>query len=281
MNLKDGELHAIALIVAVGITAGLTAGVYLLQDHKPDEICDDVGMVDEDGDGDANCADLDCAELPKCLEDSNLIEASIAYKKEKQPKQPQKQFKEKEQEVKPEGISRDETAKVDDKSCKVDRDCGPKEECINSVCQRRTQEQTADTDPLGKVPDRRTDDDLPSSDQATEQVGSFDGEKYGVGDVTKGDPYFARLRNDLDFQPPELAKVTGEPVGCIRIERDGKISDTKFKTTSDGDLQPIAEKALQDLQAKRSRNPEEVPTHLLKELTTKWICFKFTAKAPE
>ncbi len=32
----------------------------------PREVCDDPGMVDEDGDGQANCADADCSMAPEC-----------------------------------------------------------------------------------------------------------------------------------------------------------------------------------------------------------------------
>jgi hypothetical protein len=32
----------------------------------PREVCDDVGEIDEDGDGQANCSDADCAEHPAC-----------------------------------------------------------------------------------------------------------------------------------------------------------------------------------------------------------------------
>ena len=39
-----------------------------------------------------------------------------------------------------------------------------------------------------------------------------------------------------------------------------------------------AENALKELKKKRNENPEEVPTHLLRALTTKFVCFKFTAQ---
>ena len=115
-----------------------------------------------------------------------------------------------------------------------------------------------------------------------ESIGAFDGSEFGVGDVTKGDPYFQRLVIDLAWAAPELAKSGADaPIGCVHITADGKIPDTKFKDKGDDDIAVLAEAALSELKKKRNKDPEEVPTHLLKVLTTKWVCFKFTAKSSD
>jgi len=192
------------------------------------------------------------------LRDMEVIEASLAYKppNAKKSKQPQKQPKAKAPEVKVEGVSRDENKKIEEKK-------EPK----------KVEKPAKETDPLAKFR-RNLDDDDASGDPTT--IPSFDGSEHGFGDVTKGDPYFGRLMADLAWSAPELAKA-GEtvPVGCIQLSADGKIPQTKFRQKGDGDLQPLAEAALRALQAKRNASPEQVPTHLLRSLTTKWNCIEF------
>ena len=199
------------------------------------------------------------------LDNMESIEASLAYKKPNAPKQPQKPRHAPDPEVKKEGISHDETKKIEPKNDKPDK--------------KDPAKPSKDTDPLAKF--HRTLDDDSEPGKPTETVGAFDGSEFGVGDVTKGDPYFQQLVVDLAWQAPELAKATSAPVGCIHLTADGKIAETKFKDKSDDDIQPLAEAALKALQTKRNANPEEVPTHLLKQLTTRWVCFKFTVKSSE
>ena len=72
------------------------------------------------------------------------------------------------------------------------------------------------------------------------------------------------------------------PVGCIHLTADGKIVDTKFKDKSDDDIQTARRGRAEGAEVQtRNANPEEVPTHLLKQLTTRWVCFKFTVKSSE
>lgn len=199
------------------------------------------------------------------LDDMEAIEASLAYKKPNAPKQPQKQKAPPPPEVKPEGVSHDETKKPDEikKPDKKDEKPDPK----------------VSKDPLKDF--RRVDPDMDTGEPTT-NIGSFDGSQFGIGDVTKGDPYFQRLVVDLAWASPELAKAGATaPVGCIRLTADGKIPDTTFKVKGDDDIATLAESALKELKQKRNEKPEEVPTHLLKQLTTRWICFKFTVKSSE
>ena len=195
------------------------------------------------------------------LMEMESIEASLAYKKPNAPKQPQKVKQAPNPEVKPDGVSRDETKKVDDK--KPD----PKEDKPSKV-----------VDPLAKF--HRPQEDDTDTGKPTESIGAFDGSEFGIGDVTKGDPYFQRLVVDLAWAAPELARSGADaPIGCVHITADGKIPETKFKDKGDDDIATLAETALSELKKKRNKDPEEVPTHLLKALTTKWVCFKFTAKS--
>ena len=87
---------------------------------------------------------------------------------------------------------------------------------------------------------------------------------------------------DLAWASPELARAAAtSPVGCIHITADGKIPETKFQVKGDDDIATLAESALKALKQKRNEHPEEVPTHLLRQLTTRWVCFKFTVKSSD
>ncbi len=200
------------------------------------------------------------------LENMEAIEASLAYKKPNAPKQPQKPKTAPPPEVKPEGVSRDENKKPDEKPKKPDEE-------------KKPQKPDQPVDPLAKF--KRTDEDMEVG-KPNETIGAFDGSEFGIGDVTKGDPYFQRLVVDLAWASPELAKSGAvSPVGCIHLTAEGKIPETTFKVKGDDDIATLAEAALKELKQKRNEKPEEVPTHLLKQLTTRWICFKFTVRSSE
>lgn len=286
---QDRRMHLIAAIVAMSLTAALS--IYLLQPLQ--ELCNDPETKDEDSDGFANCADSDCADHCACLGTcpvalpdmkETLVEASLAFKAEtpvEKQKQPQKEFQEKEQQIDPDAVARDDKNIDKQKSCTRDADCDPKDECIKKVCVRR-KNTTADTDPLGKVPDRTNVDDLPTNNTPTPQVGAFDGSKHGRGPVNKGDPYFVGLKRDLldEFKVNNLTE--GAPAeGCIHMTADGKITETKLRVRNNDTVTSLAEDALKALQRRRNEKPEPVPTHLLEALTTQWICFKFTATDAE
>lgn len=209
-----------------------------------------------------NNADADAAPP---LDNLEAIEASLAYKKPNAPKQPQKQKAPPPPEVKPLGVSHDENKKPDDKK--------PDDKKPDKVSDKPIK------DPLKQF--ARPDEDQETGEPTT-NIGSFDGSQFGIGDVTKGDPYFQRLVVDLAWSSPELAKSgAAAPVGCIHITADGKIPETKFQVKGDDDIATLAETALRELKQKRNEKPEEVPTHLLKQLTTRWVCFKFTVKSSE
>jgi hypothetical protein len=213
------------------------------------------------------------------IQDRQIIEASIAYRKEKAPKQPQKQTRQPE-ETKIEGVSRDADKKVE--GCKSDKDCGPEERCQSARCvpKKKPADQQED-DPFKGFRRPTSDDNAPVGKPVT-QPGDFNANERGFAPVSKGDPFFGRLNGDLNYNPPEIAKGSSTPIGCIHLEPDGTIPKITFEKPNgqkgDDDLQVAAETALRELQKLRNANPETVPTHLLQH-TTKWLCFRFTVKS--
>ena len=195
---------------------------------------------------------------PKTLGEENLvaIEASIAYSKTPT-KIPQKKFRQPD-EVKPEGVTHDENKKPDEQK-KKEPDKKPDLSDITKF-----KHGGDDDDPVGK----------PTTDP-----GKFNGDENGYAEETKGDPWLGKLRGDMKYQPPEIARGNDAPIGCIHLTPDGKIVDSKWVKNTGDDLQTAAEAAIAQLTKTRNANPDPVPTHLL-SLTTRWLCFKFTVQSP-
>ena len=191
------------------------------------------------------------------LEDLEVIEASIAYKKSEPEKQPQKK-KRAAEEKKVEGVSRDEDKvpeeKKDEPTSKMD-----------------------DVDPLKDFRRENQDEELDVG-KVVDDPGIFDPDaKVGWAPDTKGEPYFQQLLLQLreGWTYPQLLKAEGVPVGCMRLEKDGRVTDTLFKEKSgNAELDDSVERALENLEKVRKDEPPAVPEHLLK-YTTRWICFKF------
>jgi hypothetical protein len=195
------------------------------------------------------------------LREQQVIEATIAYKKVEQ-KQPQKNTAPPPVE-KPEGVSRDENKKPVEK---------PKDE------KPKPQAKPDDTNPFGKF--ARPGDEGPAT---TPTIGDFNGDERGFAPESRGDPFFGRLRRDMNFEFPKIAKAGGTiPIGCIHLQADGRIKATSFDppigTKGDDDVQIAAEAAFAELKKIRARDPEPVPTHLL-SITSKWLCFKFSVSS--
>lgn len=194
------------------------------------------------------------------LADRQVLEATLAYRKAPQ-KQPEKKFDQPDV-VKPVGVSRDENKKVEP----------PKDE-------KKPKAPKVDVnDPFKGL--RRPDEE--AGRPTTQPGGDFNGSEKGFAPESKGDPFFARLRGDMNFTFPEIAKASSIPVGCIHLQPDGKIKAITFAAPigqpGDDDLQTAAEAALRELQKVRNQNPEAVPTHLL-QITSKWLCFKFSVSS--
>jgi len=193
------------------------------------------------------------------LKDMEAIEATIAYKKSPT-KQPQKEVQAQPTIDKPEGVSRDENKKPDEKK--------PEE--------KKPEAKVDPNNPFGKFARPNDDEGKP-----TTQPGDFNGDEKGFAPTSKGDPFFGRLRADMNFQFPEIAKASSIPIGCLHIQADGQIANTTFDPPigqkGDDNLQTAAEAAMRELVKARRANPEPVPTHLL-GITTKWLCFKFSVQ---
>jgi hypothetical protein len=228
MALKDAEMHVVSFLGSTILTAAFFVPILWFAEGKETE-----GPI---------------------LQDRQAIEATIAYRKTPQ-KQPQKKTAQQEV-IKPEGVSRDETKKVEQKDEKKDPKIDPK-------------------NPFGQFTRPSEDTGAPT----TRPEGDFNGNEKGFAPESKGDPFFGRLRGDMNFQFPEIAKASSIPIGCIRLLADGKIQGVTFDPPigqkGDDDLQTAAEASLAELKKTRNSNPEAVPSHLL-AITTKWLCFKFS-----
>lgn len=235
MSFKNGEMHAMAMLGACLLTAGIAAPTFYF----------------------AGSAGADTGPV---IQDMEAIEASIAVRK-KPAKQPQKKVQAPPPEVKPEGVSRDETKLPDPTKPKPDKPVKPDK-----------------PDKPFKVPDRSKFDDETPTGKPTDEVGEFNANDRGFAEETKGDPFFQRVARDINesWEFPKILDAKGAAVGCLHITAEGKIAKTKLDQRSgDDSLDDSVERALKKVERLRNANPEAVPTHLLKQATTRWTCFKF------
>lgn len=234
MSFKNGEMHVMAMLGACLLTTAIAAPTLYF--------ASDAG-----------------ASTGPIIDDMEAIEASIAIRK-KPAKQPQKKVQAPPPEVKPEGVSRDETKLPEPDKKKPDPVKPPD-----------------DKKPF-KVPDRTKFDDEVPTGKPTEEVGAFNDNDRGFASETKGDPFFQRVARDINeaWEFPKILDAKGAAVGCLHITAEGKIAKTKLDQRSgDDSLDDSVERALKKVEKLRNANPEAVPTHLLKQATTRWTCFKF------
>lgn len=249
MSLRDGELHVISAFGAAVLTVAVVVPVVWFAEAKH-----------------ANAGPV--------LEDMEAIEASLAIKKAPA-KQPQKKIEQKPPEVKPDGVSRDETKVVDEKVCKVDADCKAGELCKKGTCEPDKIAKADDTskDPLDKF--RRPDPDAVQGDKPTTAVGDFNDNARGWAEESKGHPFFQKVARDFveNFEYPKI--LAGESaVGCVHLLADGTIQKFKVDPKSGEDtLDDAVERALKKMKQVRAQDPEPVPVELLNQATTRWICF--------
>lgn len=231
MALKDTEMQTVSILGTAVLTAALFAPVLWLTEKA------------------------DTAVVEKKYE---VIEASLAVKASPKQKQPQKQFKQPDPVVKPDGVSHDENKK-------------PIEE-------KKPDKKPAKTDPK---PDPFKDHPHPTGDEDAPvgkpvvKIGDLSGAENADSAVSKGDPYIGLVKSKIHYQPSEFAKGDSTPIGCILFESTGKIRDVKFKPTADDDLRTAAEAALKKAAQEWNQQPEELPTRLLR-LTEHYLCFNFT-----
>lgn len=247
MSLKNGEMHVISVLGAAILSAAL--GVPTIWFAKAKE-----------------------AQAGPVLEDMEAIEASLAVKKRPQ-KQPQKKIEAKAPEQKPEGVSRDDKKVVEENVCKQDKDCKKGEICKKGKCEPEKVAKPEDTtkDPLA---DFRRDPDAPTGDKPTTAVGDFNDNDRGWAEETKGHPFFQRVARDFveNFTYPKI--LEGESsVGCIHLLADGTIEKYKVERSGVDTLDDAVERALKQMKQLRAQKPDPPPIELLKQATTRWICF--------
>ena len=235
MSFNNGQMHGLALVGTFALSGALFGGTLYLTEAA------------------------EAAHQPE-LKEMITIEASLARKSEKK-KQPQKELKAPEPEVKPEGVSHDEkkpppTKKPEDKK-------PPK----------KPDDKTPD---IHKFKHASDDDPQPGAAPVTD-IGQFDGSEKGFAPINAGNPYWGNLQADLRqaWQIPTISKVNGTPVGCFHIEPDGKIAAVKFDAPSgDPILDDSVLRALKTVQKDRNDKPQPVPTEQLGVIKG-WVCFRF------
>lgn len=194
---------------------------------------------------------------------SETIEAALAFKAvDPKTKQPQKQKKKKYRPDDRAPVIKDETApprdevKPPDHKVKVK----PDEVDINSILEKnKLQDESLSSTGAEEVP----------------KEGSTDGSEWGTEKDAKGHPYAGELKGRIygAWQLPSLEQGSGEAVGCVKLDRDGKIVDRHVKQKSgNANLDRSVELALK--QAPDMETP--VPDDLIDLMTAKGICFRFT-----
>jgi outer membrane biosynthesis protein TonB len=237
MSFNNSQMHGFALVGTLALSALLFGGTLYMTEAA------------------------EAAHQPE-LKEMITIEASLARKAEKK-KQPQKELKAPEPEVKPEGVSHDETKKPPEKKPEDKPKPKPK--------------------PDDKPPDitkfkHASDDDLQPGGKPVTAIGQFDGSEKGFAPINAGNPYWQNLVADFHqvWELPQISKVNGAAVGCIHIEGDGKIVAIKFDTPSgDETLDDSVQRAMKATQKARNEKPLPVPTEQL-SVIKKWVCFRFT-----
>ncbi|HEX8114996.1 MAG TPA: TonB C-terminal domain-containing protein [Kofleriaceae bacterium] len=234
MSFNNGQMHGLALVGTVVLSGALFGGTLYLTEAAE-------------------------ATHPPELKEMITIEASLARTSEKK-KQPQKELKAPEPEVKPEGVSRDEkkpppTKKPEDKKPKKPDDKPPD---------------------IHQFHHASDDDPQPGAAPVTD-IGQFDGSEKGFAPINAGNPYWQNLAadNHQAWQIPTISKVNGTPVGCFHIAPDGKIAAVKFDAPSgDPILDDSVQRALKTVQKLRNDKPQPVPTEQL-GVIKRWVCFRF------
>lgn len=235
MSFNNGQMHGLAFVGTGVLSAALFGGtLYLTEAAEPEH-------------------------QPE-LKDLITIEASLARKSEKK-KQPQKELKAPEPEVKPEGVSRDEHKPP------------PPKKPEDKKPPKKPDDKPID---IHKFHHASDDDPQPGAAPVTD-IGQFDGSEKGFAPINAGNPYWQNLAadNHQAWQIPTISKVNGTPVGCFHIAPDGKIAGIRFDAPSgDPILDDSVQRALKTVQKARNDKPQPVPTEQL-GVIKRWVCFRF------
>jgi hypothetical protein len=275
MSFSDSEMHVVAGVGAciVTLALGIPTVLFPAMDSGPAE--KDVSA------------------------DKVVINASLAMRKTPK-KQPQKQFRQPDAPDKPLGVSKDDKKVVENQCCTDEADCtkanlpvgttcADDATCTNHRCVKKRDKKNPDDkdDKVAAIPDRTKNLDDPKGNPTDNTVGEFDGSKKGTARSSSGDPWFRELVNDfmtfLDFPKIEIASAAEV---CLQILADGTIKDLSLtppngrRSDNDG-LNGKIDSAYKKLQEQRKQKPSAVPTHLLKQVVTKWICIPIDAQTKQ
>jgi len=201
------------------------------------------------------CASRD--HKPQLSDDSVVIEAAIAYKKEDAPKQPQAKRTQRRVD-KAEGVSRDENKPVDEQK--------PEDKKPKPTDWRDFQRDT----------DEEYNPDLEEGDIKPRAGGAWDGEKFGWAEENKGHPYLRELAKQVEFDVPTLEKGAGYAQACIRLRGNGTVIEQKLlEKSGNTNIDRAADEALRKLVEKRTdpKDVQPVPAEII-DITSKWLCFK-------
>jgi outer membrane biosynthesis protein TonB len=211
---------------------------------------DEAGCTGGGGDADAS----------KRFEDSQTIEASLAFKAvEPKDRQPQKEKKKK--------YAPDDKAPVI-----ADADAGPRPEAPEHDLKVKPDE--VDIASVLKKNKMQNPDLSSTGAEEIPKEGSASGSEWGTENDAKGDPYAGELKGRIHsaWELPALEQGTGEAHGCVKLDKKGKIVDRFVKKKSgNANLDRSVEEALR--QAPDMTEP--VPDHLIDLMTVKGICFRF------
>jgi hypothetical protein len=271
MSFTDSEMHIVAGVGACILTAALSVPTIMF----PRAASGNTGTDDTD---------------------KVVIEASLAMRKSPK-KQPQKQFRQPDAPDKPQGVSRDDKKVVENQCCTDEADCNKAGLALGTTCpgdmtcenhrckkkKRDTKEDDKDDKLATAIPDRTKSLDDPKGNPTENTVGEFDGSQKGTANTSSGDPWLRELANDLKSRVtfPKI-EVASEAHACLRILEDGTIKDTKLDPRSDNDgFNANIDNAMKQLKDKRKEKPSAVPTHLLKQVVTKWTCIPFPAQGKQ
>jgi hypothetical protein len=121
---------------------------------------------------------------------------------------------------------------------------------------------------------RPQDDDL--STHGVDQVpkaGAENGSEWGTEMEAKGDPYAGELKGRIyaAWKVPSLEAGKGEALGCVRLDKNGKVVDHQVKKSGNANLDRSVELALRDAEGM----DKPVPDNLVELMTQKGICFRF------
>ena len=192
---------------------------------------------------------------------AQTIEAALAFKKPKTEKkrQPQKKKKKK---FKPS----DQKASRDDKRDPVEKKEQKKKEVLPDEIDILSKNRK-----LGEQDDNLSD----TGEEVDPDEGSADGSEWGTEGEAKGDPYVGELKGRIYkvWTVPSFEKGRATALGCVKLDAKGRIVDRSLeKRSSNANLNTSVEVALK----KASDMEAAVPAKLVKLLTEKGICFRFS-----